>query len=206
MGRRLIPDWATQPGQTPVDPSRLRRKYKWVKTEGELAVVEAENVLKAHIKYLSGKLTAKKAPFDVPWMKRLHKEMFGDVWEWGGELRRVNFQFGVDWMQVQVQLYELAAVFEYWQDMDVLQQSAHLHHRAVYIHPFYNGNGRWARMLSSIWLRLHGRRAIEWPDTIRGTTSDVRDEYLACIYSANDGDFMPLIEMHTRFSDGTEDA
>ena len=37
---------------------------------------------------------------------------------------------------------------------DVLEQAVLIHHRAVQIHPFRNGNGRWSRMLSNIWLRI----------------------------------------------------
>jgi Fic-DOC domain mobile mystery protein B len=199
----MVEDWATLPGETPIDPSGLRRKYRWIKTRGQLAGPEAENIRKATLKYLQRKLTRRAVPFDVAWMRRLHKEMFGDVWEWAGELRRVNFQFGVDWMQVEVQLFELGEVLRLWQSMDLLEQSAHLHHRAVWIHPFNDGNGRWARLLSSIWLRLHGYSAVNWPDVISGTKSNVRDEYLASIYAANDGDFEPLVEMHKRFSAGS---
>ena len=118
MGR-VVKDWATKPGETPIDPSRLRPEFKrWVKTEGELAVVEADNVRAAHVKYLAGRLTAKQAPFDVAWMRRLHKEMFGKVWEWGGEIRKVNLQFGEDWKQAEMLLYQLAEDLKVWQEMD----------------------------------------------------------------------------------------
>ncbi|MBI4208502.1 MAG: Fic family protein [Deltaproteobacteria bacterium] len=33
--------------------------------------------------------------------------------------------------------------------------SARLHHRLVWIHPFENGNGRWARLIMNIHLKKY---------------------------------------------------
>jgi len=43
----------------------------------------------------------------------------------------------------------------------------------------------------------------EWPEEIIGTTSTIREEYLAAIRAADRGDFVPLIEMHCRFAVGS---
>lgn len=72
-------DWATLPGETPIDDiSRL--KVKFITTRSELNKVEAENIRKAVVKYLAAKPTPRMAPFDVAWVLQLHREMFGDVW------------------------------------------------------------------------------------------------------------------------------
>ena len=39
--------------------------------------------------------------------------------------------------------------------IDLSEQAVLLHHRAVQIHPFENGNGRWSRLLANIWLKKH---------------------------------------------------
>jgi Fic family protein len=51
-------------------------------------------------------------------------------------------------MQLQTLLEDLV----FWEARGdaLLEQSVRLHHRAVWIHPFLNGNGRWARMLANI--------------------------------------------------------
>ena len=72
--------------------------------------------------------------------------------------------------------------------MRLLEQAVRLHHRAVRIHPFPNGNGRWARMLANIWLKRHGQPITAWPEETIGTRSVVRDEYLAAIRAADEGD------------------
>lgn len=45
----------------------------------------------------------------------------------------------------------------------MIDDAALLHYRAVKIHPFPNGNGRWSRMLANVWLRKHGAKPTVWP-------------------------------------------
>jgi Fic family protein len=74
------------------------------------------------------------------------------------------------------------------------------HHRAVRIHPFLNGNGRWARMLANVWLKRHAHPITAWPEKTIGSQSMIRDEYVAAIRSADKGDEEPLREIHQRFT------
>jgi len=80
--------------------------------------------------------------------------------------------------------------------MPLLEQGARLHHRAVLIHPFTNGNGRWSRLLANIWLLRHGRRVVRWPETVIGYESPLRSDYLRAVRAADRGDLDPLIAMH----------
>ena len=69
-----------------------------------------------------------------------------------------------------------------------------LHYRAVGIHPFPNGNGRWARMLANIWLRRHGHPITEWPEETIGSVSVIRkEEHLTAIRAYDEGDEGPLL-------------
>ncbi len=196
-----MPKWKFLPGETPIDDiSGL--KLTGITTRGQLSVAEAENILKATVKYLFGKLSRRAAPFHLRWCLRLHSEMFGEVWMWAGKPRRCDLNIGVAWHQVEIELHsmleDLAYREEHWPD--VLEQAVYLHHRAVQIHPFLNGNGRWSRMLANIWLRLHDRPITEWPEQTIGDVSPVRSEYLDAIKLADNGEMGPLIELHARFS------
>lgn len=196
--------WDTLPGETPIDDiSGL--KIKDVRTRIELATVEAENVRKAVLKYLAAKPSHRIAPFDFTWSLKLHKEMFGDVWEWAGRPRQIDLNLGVSWHQVQTALMDILDNLAHWEKQwpDVVEQAAHLHHRCVQIHPFQNGNGRWARMMANIWLRIHDVPITVWPEETIGTVSTIRDEYLEAIKSADEGQFNLLISLHRRFSDIT---
>jgi len=87
--------WNPNPGETPIDISGL--KVISVANRKELSVVEAENVRKAIVKYFGGSLTQRTAKFDLSWLLRLHREMFGDVWEWAGQTRTVDLNLGSPW-------------------------------------------------------------------------------------------------------------
>ncbi|CAG1009018.1 hypothetical protein PHYC_03642 [Phycisphaerales bacterium] len=188
------------PGQTPLDDlSGLR--IRSIRTAAQLNEAEAENIRKAAMKYLVARPSPRSARFDVPWLLRLHAEMFGDVWEWAGTLRTRETNIGSAPHQIEIDLHNLLADLKAWESsgMDLLEQAVRLHHGAVRIHPFLNGNGRWSRMLSNIWLMLHGSQAVEWPEATIGASSAVRDDYLAAVRTADRGDYSPLIGMHRRY-------
>ena len=86
--------------------------------------------------------------------------------------------------------------------MPPVEQAATLHYRAVHIHPFENGNGRWARMLANIWLKQHGEAITIWPEQgITGCTSQVRDEYILALKQADQFDINHLVELHSRYAE-----
>ena len=192
--------WKSIPGETPIDISGL--KISGITTRTALSVAEAENLRKAIVKYLGGSLSRRVARFDLSWMLKLHREMFGDVWEWAGQTRTIDLNLGVPWHQITTQLHALSldVAFrrEHWPD--VVEQAVHLHHRAVQIHPFQNGNGRWARLLANILLKLNKHPLTEWPEDAIGATSVIREEYLAAIRAADTGKFGPLSELHVRYT------
>jgi Fic-DOC domain mobile mystery protein B len=194
-----VSSWELLPGETPIDISGLKRKG--ISTRAELNRAEAENIRKAVVKYLAAKPSRRSAPFTVSWVINLHKQMFGDVWKWAGTFRQNNLNLGCDWHQVPTQVRTLLDNLLFWETKEVglLEQASRLHHRAVSIHPFLNGNGRWARMLANIWLKRHGQPIIEWPEQTIGSRSVIRDEYLAAIRAANRGDEDPLRQLHQRF-------
>src|ERR1035437_1892782 len=133
------------PGETPIDDiSGL--KIKSVTNRGALHVVEAENIRAAIVKYRPPKPSRRQAPFDLNWLKQLHEEMLGHVWSWAGEFRTRGLNLGVPPTQIETQLHRLLGDLEFWQTnrTPLMEQAVMLHHRPVTIHPFLNGNRRWA--------------------------------------------------------------
>lgn len=188
-------------GQTPIaDLSGL--KVRSIRTQKELNDHEAENIRRAVVKYLAERPTRRSARFDVAWALRLHKEMFGRVWTWAGAVRTVELNIGSPAWRVMADLHDLLADLAAWEasGMPLAEQAVRLHHRAVQIHPFLNGNGRWARLLANIWLGLHGAPLVEWPETTIGTASTIRGEYLAAMRAADGHDYGPLAALHKKFA------
>src|SRR5204863_7354900 len=105
---------------------------------------EAGSIRRATVKYLLRKRSWKKAPFNRSWALKLHKEMFGKVWTWAGTIRTSDMNLGVPWQQIEVGLQILLDDLVCWSGYGtpLMEQAAMLHHRAVQIHPFRNGNGR----------------------------------------------------------------
>lgn len=179
------------------------------KTRSDINVLEAENMRKAVLVYLAAKPTRRQAPFSLPWMYKLHRQMFGEVWRWAGKRRCSELNLGVPVHQIDTELQTMLDNLAYWHenaDMNLLEQSARLHHRAVSIHPFLNGNGRWSRLLSNIWLRLNGHPITVWPEEHVGSTSVIRDTYLSAIRAADFGDFTALLALHRRYTSTSGDS
>lgn len=196
-----MPSWEPVPSETPIDPSGLRHRGS-ITNRRELAKAEALNISRAFLRYLGSRPNRRSAPFDYGWFLKLHTEMFGDVWTWAGVVRKHDLNIGVPHLQIVPRLEELVRRLRSWSEYghDVETQAAWLHHEAAQIHPFENGNGRWARLLANIWLKRHGLPIVAWPDELLGATSTVRDEYLAAMKAADRGDYAALIGLHRRLS------
>ncbi|KAL3083511.1 hypothetical protein niasHS_011313 [Heterodera schachtii] len=80
----------------------------------------------------------------------------------------------------QVEQFTLEPFFEL--HLEVMDRrdpfAARAHHTLVYIHPFYNGNGRTARLLMNFVLMRRGFQPIILPE-------ETRDEYYECLVAAS---------------------
>lgn len=165
----------------------------------EIYEKEAINIAKATIKYLSAAPSKKEAPFSYSWMMVLHDEMFSDVWDWAGKFRKVELSIGIKAYLVPMELKKLCDDIVYWNEhktFDVFETATRIHHRAVQIHPFQNGNGRWSRMLANIYLRQHGKMPVKWQEDLLAKENPKRSEYIKALKNADNGDYTHLIEMH----------
>lgn len=143
-------DGAPIPGETPLDDlSGLRDRS--ITTRAELNVAEAKSIGLAIEKYIARSPNRRLLRFDYAWLLRVHRDMFGSVWAWAGKLRRTEIMpVGSAPHRIEAELHELLADLAAWESsgMNCVEQSCRLHHRAVLIHPFTNGNGRWARLVA----------------------------------------------------------
>ncbi|MCE2809167.1 MAG: mobile mystery protein B [Planctomycetaceae bacterium] len=190
----------------PFDGSGL--KIKSIKTRRQLNEAEFESILRVTKKYLMSKPSQKLAPFTFGWLLELHREMLGSIWSWAGEIRTTQKNIGVSANIVTAELGVIAIESEkrHSETGDlVIATAAEFHHRAVWVHPFEDGNGRWARLLANIWLMQHDQPVIIWPASdLRDTESPIRGEYIAAMKHADLRNYGPLIDLHKRFSDSQE--
>ncbi|MBU0502289.1 MAG: mobile mystery protein B [bacterium] len=186
------------PGATPLDDlSGLIPDH--ITTREQLNEWEASNILQAVKKYLNRR---REVEINLRWLKEVHRIMFNETWEWAGKFRQKNYNLGVDWHQILEQMKVLVDDLQHWQadrSLSIFSQSVRLHHRLVKIHPFVNGNGRYSRLVSDIFLFANNQPLLVWPDKDLFVAGGIREQYIAALQSADKGSFKLLEEFTTRF-------
>lgn len=125
--------------------------------------------------------------------------MFGTIWEWGGQYRQTQMNIGVEPHRIREKIKILTEDFFSWNDpesaMPVIEIAARLQHRLTQIHPFIYGNGRYARLLTDIFLYSRQHRIPQWPQIQRiSRGTQVREQYIRAMKNADEGDITALIQ------------
>jgi len=185
---------------TPIDDiSGLKLSSSKLYTMRDIYEEEANNILEATVKYLSAVPSKKEASFSYSWLLTLHEEMFSHVWEWAGKLRHTELSIGVKAYLVPTELKKLTDDIAYWKThktFSTIETATRIHHRAVQIHPFQNGNGRWSRMLANIYMRQNGLMPVKWQEDLLSKENVKRDAYIEALKRADGGEYDDLIAMH----------
>ena len=169
-------------------------------SDDEINGSELMSVARAGAKYLGKWPSRRTAPFNSKWLYRVHREMFGDVWRWAGQRRQSETNIGLPPTQIEEAIENLVQDLAIW-DGEIIQDAAELHFQAVRIHPFKDGNGRWARLVTNIWLMQKRRPIVSWPEPqMRQMDSDIRKRYNQAIVARENGNPDLLVELHRRFT------
>jgi len=184
-------------GATPIDDySELIPDH--ISTVSELYELELANNLRAQLDLLS-KTPAPERMLTTEVLKDIHRKMFGNIWEWAGKFRKNELNIGVDSSQIAIEIRKLRDDLTFWQQHhDNNEIVACLHHRLVWIHPFQNGNGRWARMVVNLYLKNSGKPMLKWPEAKLYQDISIREEYISALQQADKGFFEELIAFHER--------
>jgi Fic-DOC domain mobile mystery protein B len=183
-------------GATPLDPDEANGLLpRHITTQGELNEWEQQNIM-------AGAQWAMRARADLltdVFVRTLHRKMFDKTWKWAGTFRRTEKNIGVDPAQIAVQLRDLLENTRYWLThgtYPVDECAIRFHHRLVLIHPFPNGNGRHARLLTDLLLRRNGAQPFTWGGAEGpGDSGDARERYLAALREADSGDVSNLLRL-----------
>jgi Fic-DOC domain mobile mystery protein B len=168
----------------------------WVTTRGQLDAVERDNILKARRSHLKRRVGT-AVILDELFVRRLHRQMFGDVWTWAGTYRLTEVNIGIDPSQIASAVTNLVANCALWltsasDPMEPDEAAVRVHHGMVAIHPFPNGNGRHAREYVDLLLRSRGRQPFTWGSENLVAGTELRKTYLNALKVADKGDFGPL--------------
>lgn len=151
-------------GATPLDPDELEGlKFNHITTRGELDELEQANI-QSGLLWLERRRN--KDILDVQFLRELHRQLFGQVWEWAGTFRIREKNIGIDPIRISADLQTLLGDARYWAEnktYEPLEAAARFHHRLVQIHPFPNGNGRHARISADLYLSEYfDHEEIDW--------------------------------------------
>jgi Fic-DOC domain mobile mystery protein B len=183
-------------GATPLDPDEAQGLLlSHITTRAELDRWEQENITEAEV------WAFRRTPRDIltdGFIKRLHKRMFGQVWRWAGEYRTTGKNIGVLAWQIAVELRILCADTSAWLEHGSYppdEIAVRFHHRLTAIHPFPNGNGRHARMMTDILLvHLLKQPRFTWGSGNLVDAGDCRRQYINALRAADRHDYGPLLE------------
>lgn len=165
---------------------------KYIATRADLNKAEQSNIL-------DGEQWAFRRQHEIlseSFLRRLHREMFGQVWKWAGHYRTSARNLGVDAWQITPALADMLDDVRFWVREEIYpadEIAVRFHHRLVWIHPFPNGNGRHARLTADLLVMQQGRPRFSWGQTTLTAPNETRQGYIAALRAADDHDIAPLL-------------
>ena len=131
-------------------------------------------------------------------LRQCHRKMFGAVWAWAGSFRKTEKNIGVPVRAIAVEMKKLCDDTAFWiqnQTFPKDEIAARFHHRLTWIHPFPNGNGRHARLMTDRLLKVMLKEpGFTWGASDLAQGNSVRKRYILALKSADGGDFKPLLD------------
>lgn len=168
-------------------------------------VVELEKIDQAYDKHV---FRGRKKKIESQWLtdeyiRQVHHDMFGGIWNWAGKYRQINLNIGIIWNQIPEQIRVLCDDFAYWNaenSMPILEVAARLQNRLTRIHPFKNGNGRHARLITDIFLSSRNHPLPKWPQIQLIEHGDtVRKQYIDAMKQADLDCFDQLVAFMEKY-------
>ena len=182
------------PGATPLDPDELDGLVPThISRRSELDEWEARNILKAET-WLHGR--SRLDVLTLSFVKQLHKRMFDDTWKWAGTFRTTAKNIGVDPSQISVRTRDLCEDVKAQlasRQLPLDEIAAMFHHRLVSIHPFANGNGQHARLMTDVLLLKNGAERFTWGSGDLNDDNEIRKRYIEALRAVDNHDYKPLL-------------
>jgi Fic-DOC domain mobile mystery protein B len=187
-------------GNTPIRAEEAEQLIPKISTVGELNQYEALNILEGQTWAFSTRTMNSMDPLTEAYMRTLHSKMFDQVWQWAGTYRQHELNIGCAPEEILQRIPQLLGNTRYWLDNQTFPIDVSLirfHHQLVSrIHPFPNGNGRHARMITEVIAVKFGRPRFTWgagDDLVAETGA--RAAYLAGLRAldANQDNVTPLL-------------
>ena len=182
-------------GATPIAPDDLEGLIPSLSTQTELNEFEAQNVVNGML-WAGSSTTIRNSLLEAKTLRTLHQRLFGETWKWAGSYRTTLKNIGCEAWQIPGLLKCLQDDVKIWiehQGYSPGEIAARFHHRLVWIHPFPNGNGRFARLATDLLCGQQGWPLSSWGSADLGKAGEARAAYISALRTADNHDFTPLI-------------
>ena len=181
------------PGATPLDADELASLIpRHIIAQRELNEWEQLNIEQGE----TWARRQRKNILEEAFVRELHRQMFGETWNWAGSFRKSNKNIGVEWQQVGVKLRDLLNDARYQIDHATYppdEIATRFHHRLVAIHLFPNGNGRHARTMADLLVQKLGQPRFSWGNKSLIEATEMRTRYIEALRAADSGNIKPLM-------------
>lgn len=181
-------------GATPLDPDEIDGLIpSHITIQSQLNEWEAANILKAEIWLFSH--SNHDDFLSIDFVKLIHTKMFDDTWTWAGQFRLTERNIGVSPFTITTDLNNLLEDVRYQvihESFPMDEIAYRLHHRLVAIHPFPNGNGRHARLMTDSLLVQAGEPRFTWGKQRLEAEGPVRKKYIHALQDADKHDYAAL--------------
>lgn len=158
----------------------------------ELNEAEQDNIYRAQ----TWALATRRELLTENFVKDLHSRMLGEVWRWAGKFRTSERNIGIPHFEIPTALRQLLDDANTWITHGSYPRdeiAVRFHHRLVQIHPFPNGNGRHARLVTDLLVMRLGAERFSWGSADLQNVGDVRRRYVAVLQAADHHDIAPLL-------------
>ena len=188
-----LPEAQFEPGSN----EQVLRNRLGIKSPKEMDDVETRALEKAMVE-LVGKYDEKHR-FTATDIREIHRLWLGEIYGWAGEYRQVNVSKGEFLFAAAVRVPDLMAGFErnvlarctpcnLKDRTGVAPALAETHVELVLIHPFREGNGRSARILSILMALQSGLP----PLNFSSIAEEKKQEYFAAVQAGLDNNYAPM--------------
>lgn len=145
---------------------------------------------------------SEKHRFTAADIRAIHKNWLGEIYEWAGDYRQVNVSKGDFPFAAAARVPALMEQFEgdvlarytpcnFSERADIVRALAGAHVELVLIHPFREGNGRLARVLSTLMALQAGLPLLDF-----GLIAGERKEtYFAAVQAGLDKNYKPMEQL-----------
>jgi cell filamentation protein len=196
----MAPRYTAYGPETEFEPGsrgRVLRNLQGVRSVREMERRESAALLEVTERMID--VTRQDQRFDADDIRAMHRAWLGDIYEWAGEYRMVNVTKGDFMFAAAGQVPRLMRAFERgplreftpcrFTEIDEQSRAlAAVHAELILIHPFREGNGRCARLLSVLMGLQAGLPVLDFG----GIRAAEKRRYIKSVHAALAGDYASM--------------